>query len=298
MSDDAQTPEDVAAHRPTPPGRSDRPGESDGASRDPWAAPADRGPEDAAPQVDLGKQGQQSQGVTPPGGPGATLADTGPITRPSTPPASSVHDQQTVTSMPGVGTPHPHSVDSQAWASPFAQPTPSAPANGSVNPFAPPNPAAPPNTGPASPFAAPAQGGLHPQGLPVPPPPISPDGPGQVPYGYPGGYGYPTPPGYGAHGPQSQGSGAYYGWPGMAPGPSNGMGTAALVLGIIGAVGFCLWPLAIVAGILAVVFGTIGRGKARRGEATNPGQALAGIICGSVGLVLGIGMILLLVFVP
>ena len=40
------------------------------------------------------------------------------------------------------------------------------------------------------------------------------------------------------------------------------------------------WPLAIVVGILAVIFGAIGRRKRRRGEATNGGQALAGIIWG------------------
>ncbi|MGW6734229.1 DUF4190 domain-containing protein [Streptomyces sp. NPDC055013] len=77
--------------------------------------------------------------------------------------------------------------------------------------------------------------------------------------------------------------------------PSNGMGTAGLVLGIISAAIFCLWPVAIVMGALALIFGAIGRGKARRGEATNPGQALAGMICGSVGLVLGLGMLAVLI---
>jgi hypothetical protein len=112
-----------------------------------------------------------------------------------------------------------------------------------------------------------------------------------VPYGYPGGHGYPGQGGYA--GPQPQG---YYGWPGMAPMPSNGMGTAGLVLGIVSAVVFCLWPLAIVLGVLGVVFGALGRGKARGGEATNPGQALAGIICGAAGIVLGIGFGALVIF--
>lgn len=69
------------------------------------------------------------------------------------------------------------------------------------------------------------------------------------------------------------------------------MGTAALVLGIIAVVVFCLWPIAVVLGVLAVIFGVISRGKARHGESTNPGQALAGIICGAVGIVLGAVMI-------
>ncbi|MGW2227424.1 DUF4190 domain-containing protein [Streptomyces formicae] len=181
---------------------------------------------------------------------------------------------------------------------------------------------------PGDPFAPPPGAG---QGEPVPPPPVSPDGPGQAPYGYPGhayagspgypGYdGYQAPPGYeghghpghpGPHGPGPQGWPGYpghagypvqgppgYGWPAMPMAPANGMGVAALVLGIVAAVGFCLWPLAIVLGILAVIFGSIGRRKARRGEATNGGQALAGIICGAAGIVLGVAMVVFLLVVP
>ncbi|NEE60589.1 DUF4190 domain-containing protein, partial [Streptomyces sp. SID8455] len=40
-------------------------------------------------------------------------------------------------------------------------------------------------------------------------------------------------------------------------------------------------------GILALIFGIIGLGRAKRGEATNRGMALAGIITGSVGIVIG-----------
>ncbi|MET8766717.1 DUF4190 domain-containing protein [Streptomyces sp. NPDC004658] len=132
----------------------------------------------------------------------------------------------------------------------------------------------------------------------MPPPPIAPDGPGQVSYGYPGAgpaYGYPGPPQapYGGAAPYPTAHG--YGWPGMQPLPSNGMGTASLVLGIISAVGFVLWPIALVLGILALIFGGLGRGKAGRGEATNPGVALAGIICGAAGIVLVLGLFALLI---
>ncbi|ARP74412.1 DUF4190 domain-containing protein [Streptomyces pluripotens] len=125
----------------------------------------------------------------------------------------------------------------------------------------------------------------------MPPPPIAPDGPGQVPYGYPGGpsaHAHPGPqyPSYAGPPPAVNG----YGWPGMQPAPSDGMGTASLALGILAAVGFLLWPVAVVLGILAVIFGAIGRGRARRGEATNPGVALAGIICGATGIVLAFGL--------
>ncbi|MFJ8538508.1 DUF4190 domain-containing protein [Streptomyces sp. NPDC093591] len=201
-----------------------------------------------------------------------------------------MHDQQTVTSMPPMGAP----------SEPRDAVPPAAPW---MNPTAGPGPAMPPYGSTGNPFAAPIGPGPYgAHGEPVPPPPIGPDGPGQVPYGYPGPigpdgpgqvpYGYPGGHGYPAAGP---GVAGYYGWPGMPAMPSNGMGTAALVLGIISAAVFCLWPVAVILGVLALIFGSIGRGKARRGEATNPGQALAGMICGAAGVVLGLGMVALVI---
>ena len=70
---------------------------------------------------------------------------------------------------------------------------------------------------------------------------------------------------------------------------SNGMGTAALVCGIIGLVcgiTYFLWFFAIILGILAIIFGAVGKGKASRGEANNGGSATAGLVCGIVGIVL------------
>ncbi|MET9828213.1 DUF4190 domain-containing protein [Streptomyces sp. NPDC006385] len=195
------------------------------------------------------------------------------------------------TSMPSTGLPsEPRDAVPPAspWTYPSAgQDTAGQPYGSTAAPFAPPGLTTPTRHGPpANPFAPPsAPGPYAAHGEHVPPPPIAPDGPGQVPYGYPGGHGYAPGPG----------AGGYYGWPGMAPMPSNGMGTAGLVLGISSAVIFCLWPVAIVVGILALIFGAIGRGKARRGEATNPGQALAGIICGAAGVVLGLGMLALVI---
>ncbi|WP_432197963.1 DUF4190 domain-containing protein [Streptomyces sp. bgisy027] len=215
-----------------------------------------------------------------PAGPGHTLV---PNDTPAWA-APSVHDQRTVTSMPAAG--------------PAGEPQDAVPAPQWVNPSPAPRPApdpfAPPGATPVNPFVPPTASVPHAtHGEPVPPPPIAPDGPGQVPYGYPGGAGHPAGgPGYPAPGPGGPG---HYGWPGMHPLPSNGMGTAGLVLGIISAVIFCLWPVAIVVGVLAVIFGAIGRGKARRGEATNPGQALAGIICGAAGVALGLGMLVLVI---
>jgi len=67
--------------------------------------------------------------------------------------------------------------------------------------------------------------------------------------------------------------------PGAAP--QNGMGTAALVFGIVQF--FCLGTIG---SILAVVFGKIGMNKADQGLATNRGSAKAGFILGIIGLVL------------
>ncbi|WP_177235474.1 DUF4190 domain-containing protein [Streptomyces sp. MUSC 14] len=191
----------------------------------------------------------------------------------------SVHEQQTVVSLPtdAVSAPWAPPVSAAAPASnPFAAP---------ADPYAPPT-ATPPSANPCGAPAAPAYPyappvGQYPAAEPVPPPPIAPDGPGQLPY-YP-----PTPPAYGD--PGAYPAANPYGWPGMQPAPSNGLGTAALVCGILAAVGFLLWPIALVLGILGIIFGAIGRGKAKRGEATNPGMALAGLICGSVGIVLVVG---------
>jgi hypothetical protein len=66
----------------------------------------------------------------------------------------------------------------------------------------------------------------------------------------------------------------------------NGLGTSALVVGIIGVVLSWYWPAGLVLGVLAVVFGVVGRGRAARGEASNASTAKAGLILGVVGLVL------------
>lgn len=169
------------------------------------------------------------------------------------PPA--VHDQQTVTSMLTAGT----------------GPVPTAGFG------------AAPGTGP---FAAPGSGPLPGAGQApgdVPPPPIAPNGPGQqIPPA--GQYGYPAAPV-----PQY---GGYPGYPGYGqapwggPAPANGLGIASMVLGIVAVVGFCIWGLGVILGVLALIFGLIGRGRVNRGEANNGGVALAGIILGSLGIVI------------
>jgi uncharacterized membrane protein len=97
-------------------------------------------------------------------------------------------------------------------------------------------------------------------------------------------YGAP-PPGYGA--PYAGGP-----YPGGASGPPrNGLGTAALILGIIAIPGVFTVILGIVLGLLALIFGIIGRKRYARREATNGGAALAGAILGGIALAITIVVI-------
>ncbi|MFF8291109.1 DUF4352 domain-containing protein [Streptomyces sp. NPDC016309] len=83
---------------------------------------------------------------------------------------------------------------------------------------------------------------------------------------------------------------------GGAPAPGhrpvrNGLGTAALVLGIIGALSGMiplLFWLAGVLGLLALVLGLVGNGRVRRGEAANRGVTVSGAVLGLVALVLSV----------
>lgn len=63
------------------------------------------------------------------------------------------------------------------------------------------------------------------------------------------------------------------------------MAVAALVLGIVALVLFCVWYISFPSAILAVIFGIVGRGKAKAG-ATGGGMATAGLVCGVVAICL------------
>ncbi|MFI7328059.1 DUF4190 domain-containing protein [Streptomyces rubiginosohelvolus] len=136
----------------------------------------------------------------------------------------------------------------------------------------------------------PQAGGFGPAPSDVPPPPVGPNGPGRAGPPPAAHYGYPAPPaqpygGYPGYGAYGVGPAAW------GPAPNNGLGTAAMVIGIVSVVGFCLYGLNIILGILALIFGIIGLGRAKRGEATNRGMALAGVILGSVGIVVGAALL-------
>ncbi|MCQ6555618.1 DUF4352 domain-containing protein [Streptomyces sp. C10-9-1] len=82
--------------------------------------------------------------------------------------------------------------------------------------------------------------------------------------------------------------------PGPAPAQArNGLGTTALVLGIIGLliafVPLLFW-LGGILGLLALIFGLVGLGRAKRGEATNKGVAVAGTVLAALTLVASVFM--------
>lgn len=97
--------------------------------------------------------------------------------------------------------------------------------------------------------------------------------------------------------PRENGHVPGYGYPGNHPaqppvvvrGDRNGLGTAALVLGILAAifsfiplVGVIAWPL----GIIGLVLAFVGLSRANRGEATNRGVAIGGLATSGLALVI------------
>ncbi|MFE7414065.1 DUF4352 domain-containing protein [Streptomyces laurentii] len=81
----------------------------------------------------------------------------------------------------------------------------------------------------------------------------------------------------------------------QAPAPvaamRNGLGTAALILGIIGTLSGLIplffW-LAGILGLIALILGLVGRGRVKRGEANNKGVALFGALLGLAALILSV----------
>jgi hypothetical protein len=105
-------------------------------------------------------------------------------------------------------------------------------------------------------------------------PPQPPQGPGGD---YPPQPGYPQQPGYQ---PQA----------GTRP-RRNGMGTTALVIGVVALTLVLLLlfsPLGALLGLVAVLFGILGLMRVNRGEADNRGQAVTGLVTGGIALLLGV----------
>jgi hypothetical protein len=91
----------------------------------------------------------------------------------------------------------------------------------------------------------------------------------------------PPPPAY-------EGGTGYPGQGAPVAAPRNGMGTAALVLGIL-AIVLCWTAVGgIILGVLAVIFGILGIRRAGQRIATNKGMAISGLVTGIVGLIIGV----------
>lgn len=93
---------------------------------------------------------------------------------------------------------------------------------------------------------------------------------------------YGTPPAGWDHSPAAGGPGSR---------KRNGFGIAALVLGILAVVTSITVIGGVVLGILAIIFGALGRSRAKRGEADNGGVALAGLVLGVIGLLASVALI-------
>jgi hypothetical protein len=91
----------------------------------------------------------------------------------------------------------------------------------------------------------------------------------------------PPPPGY-------QGGTGYPGQGAPLGPPRNGFGITALVLGILAIV--LSWSAVggVLFGVLAIIFAILGMRRAGRGEATNRGMSISGLVTGIIGLIIGI----------
>lgn len=67
-----------------------------------------------------------------------------------------------------------------------------------------------------------------------------------------------------------------------AAAPANGLGTAGMILGIVGACLMWVPVLGFILGVLATIFGGIGLSKSLRGTATNKGMAITGLALGII----------------
>jgi hypothetical protein len=70
-----------------------------------------------------------------------------------------------------------------------------------------------------------------------------------------------------------------------------GLGIAALVTGVaslVAALSFVLLPIGLVGSLVAICLGAAARVRGRSGGTANPGQATAGLVCGILGLAVGI----------
>jgi hypothetical protein len=71
----------------------------------------------------------------------------------------------------------------------------------------------------------------------------------------------------------------------------NGPGIAALVVGVaslVAALSFVFLPVGLIGSLVAICLGAAALVRGRSGGTANPGQATAGLVCGILGLAVGI----------
>jgi hypothetical protein len=120
---------------------------------------------------------------------------------------------------------------------------------------------------------------MYPGGHHPPPPPQS----------YPGYPGYPGQPGYPGYPPAGY---PQPGYPQPVAGPRNGLGTTALVLGVVAMVS--TWSVigGLIFGIAATVLGFLAYRRVKNHQADNGAIAISGLVLGAVAIVVS------LVFIP
>ncbi len=75
--------------------------------------------------------------------------------------------------------------------------------------------------------------------------------------------------------------------------PRNGLGVAALVIGVaslVAGISFVLFPLALIGGLVGLILGIVALARGKRRGATNSGQAIAGVVCCVLALVISIDL--------
>ena len=78
--------------------------------------------------------------------------------------------------------------------------------------------------------------------------------------------------------------------------PKNGLGVASLIVGVVALAASVTLIGGVVLGLVALIIGLAARSRVRRGEATNGGVAIAGIVLGTFATVVPVIIVLVLVF--
>lgn len=101
-------------------------------------------------------------------------------------------------------------------------------------------------------------------------------------------YAYPPGPYPGNYPPPPTTYGDYTGPPTV---PRNGLGVASVVIGVLALLGSCTVAGGVIGGVIAVIVGLVARSRVTRGEATNGGVALTGVVLGGLAVVAGAAFI-------